>query len=79
MIQKKITCGFVVQSWDTELKKWVAQEFIAGHEVEYEDENGYPLLDYNEEIRNHYLPFEMRNPSELDDYPDEEEHGDPVG
>ncbi len=61
MIQKKITTGFVVQTYDTKKKRWIDQEFIAGDECDYEDENGNPL-DETAEIRNKYLPFDMVQP-----------------
>jgi hypothetical protein len=33
----KITSGFVVQTFDTELQKWSGQEFVAGDQADYED------------------------------------------
>jgi hypothetical protein len=38
MILNKITTGFVIQQYDTETKKFVSQEFIAGDEVEWEQD-----------------------------------------
>jgi len=32
----KITTGFVIQTYDTELKQWTGQEFVAGDQTEYE-------------------------------------------
>lgn len=40
---KKITEGFVVQTWNAETGKFEGQEFIAGDQVDYEDENGNPI------------------------------------
>lgn len=37
---KKITTGFVVQEFDTETKQFISQEFIAGDDVEFENEIG---------------------------------------
>jgi len=47
MIIKKITIGFVVQTFDTEKEFLLSQEFIAGDEVTYEDEKGEPLSYYD--------------------------------
>lgn len=60
MIVNKITTGFVIQQFDTETRQFVGQEFIAGGEVDFEDENGQPIEAFDE-----YLPFEMKQPSEL--------------
>ena len=62
MIINKITNGFVVQKWDSEKNKWIAQEFIAGDGVDYEDEKGWPtsLLFLGDEEP--YLPFDMVQP-----------------
>jgi hypothetical protein len=45
---KKITVGFVIQTWDAETGKFESQEFIAGDEFNYEDENG-EMIDVDEE------------------------------
>lgn len=37
---RKITTGFVIQKWDKETGKFLGQEFVAGDEVDYENENG---------------------------------------
>lgn len=62
---KKVTTGFVIQTYDTELKKFVSQEFVAGHECDYEDEKGnsveFELLN-NENGDETYLSFEMKQP-----------------
>jgi hypothetical protein len=63
MIVNKITHGFVIQSFDTEKRRFVSQEFIAGDECVYEDENG-DIVDYTEALPTPepYLPFEMEQP-----------------
>ena len=57
MIITKTTFGWVSQQYDTKTRKFVHQEFIAGDQVEYEDEN-------NEKVEpiEPYLPFEMVQP-----------------
>jgi hypothetical protein len=59
----KITHGFVIQTWDTELNRWISQEFVAGEPVAYEDRAGNPVnaadIWPGEEP---YLPFEMALP-----------------
>lgn len=39
----KITRGFVVQTYDTDTGRCIGQEFVAGDQVEYEDEIGLPV------------------------------------
>jgi hypothetical protein len=68
MIVNKITTGFVIQKFDSDTKEFVSQEFIAGDQVDVEDEFGEPMSSYIKEctdIDNHYLPFEMKQPSEM--------------
>ena len=60
MTVNKVTTGFVIQRFDTETRQFVAQEFIAGDQVDFETEYGEPVESFNE-----YLPFEMKQPSEL--------------
>jgi hypothetical protein len=62
MIVNKITTGFVVQKFDTETRQFVCQEFIAGDQVDVENEHGEPVESFDK-----YLPFEMKQPSELAD------------
>jgi hypothetical protein len=59
MIVKKITVGFVVQSYDTNAKKFIEQNFTAGDQVDWEDEFGDTL---SEPATNDYLPFDMVQP-----------------
>ena len=40
MLINKITVGFVIQVFDTELNRFVSQEFTAGDDVAYEDQKG---------------------------------------
>ena len=37
MLINKITVGWVTQTFDTEQKKFMRQEFFAGDQVDYED------------------------------------------
>lgn len=59
MIMKifKITTGFVIQTFDTITREFISQEFIAGDQVDFEDENGNKVDSFN-----NYLPFEMVQP-----------------
>ncbi len=73
MIYKKITTGFVVQTFDTAQNKYTNQYFVAGDQVDYEDNNGnllgkgqLDLLGYQgfgpySEVEP-YLPFDMVQP-----------------
>lgn len=63
MIIKKITVGFVIQKYDTETKKWVGQEFIAGDDCDYEDEDENQVDPYDIWTGpRSYLPFDMSQP-----------------
>ena len=66
MFIKKITHGFVIQIFDTETRKYVSQEFIAG-EVCYENVLGESvdgeLMTNITDGREPYLPMEMVQPS----------------
>jgi hypothetical protein len=66
---QKITVGFVSQEWDTELKQWVNQEFIAGDEVSYEDADGNVIDEDSDDAidvtKMPYLEFDMVQPSEI--------------
>ncbi|RDJ34914.1 MAG: hypothetical protein DWQ19_08755 [Crenarchaeota archaeon] len=78
MLYKKITNGFVIQTYDTDKPGWVDQEFVAGEEEwkkegqsdvsEDEDDDWDDCLsesDIPDEILNDYLPFEMVQPSQF--------------
>ncbi len=58
-IIKKITTGFVIQEYDTEKKEFVSQEFIAGEQVDFEDQWGDPVD--GDEVP--YLSFDMVPPA----------------
>lgn len=63
----KITDGFVIQTWDTELKSWIAQEFVAGTQTEYEQADSGRILDPSDiwpDTDEPYLPFLMTQPDE---------------
>ena len=53
---RKITTGYVIQ-WFEDNGKFVGQEFVAGDQVEWENNEGEPIPS------NHwYVPFDMSNP-----------------
>jgi hypothetical protein len=56
---KKITCGFVIQEYDTEKKQFVSQQFFAGDQVDFEDDDGNPVD--GDEVP--YLSFDMVPPA----------------
>jgi hypothetical protein len=64
MLVKKITEGFVVQVFDTELGQFVSQEFIAGTQCDYEDQEGNPVESALLEVdgKELYLPYNMEQP-----------------
>jgi hypothetical protein len=64
MIVNKCTVGFVLQRFDTETGKWIDQDFIAGDEVTYEDEEGKTVdpEDLHVGGKEPYLPLEMVQP-----------------
>ncbi len=53
----KITTGFVIQTYDTKTGRCVGQEFVAGDDVKYEDQNG-EAVDWSEKA-DAYQPFDM--------------------
>jgi hypothetical protein len=62
MIVKKITTGFVVQTFDTDLECCINQEFVAGDQVDWEDEDGNTLssVDSYSCLKDvPYQPFDM--------------------
>lgn len=61
---KKITSGFVIQTFDTEKREFTEQEFIASDQVEWEDSMGETINSPTTK----YLPFEMKQPNELEVY-----------
>ena len=64
MIACKITTGYVIQCYNTETKKWISQEFVAGDDCEYEDMEGHLLVP--NPIEDEYLPFEMVQPKGME-------------
>ena len=70
MLLRKITIGFVIQTYDTEVKRFVEQEFVAGDEVVFEDNNGDSLLqetlpeEFQVDGKQSYLPFDLVQPSD---------------
>ena len=65
MLINKITEGWVTQTFDTEQKKFIRQEFFAGDHADYEDTQGSAvssnlLIVDGEEL---YLPFDMVQPN----------------
>ena len=62
----KITHGFVVQTWDTNLKQWISQEFVAGDLTEYEENGSSIPLDPDDiwPDKEPFLPFLMQQPGE---------------
>lgn len=59
---RKVTPGFVVQTYDTDTGRCVEQAFIAGDEVAYEDEHGDPV-DWQEQPEA-YQPLDMVQPKQ---------------
>lgn len=57
---KKITVGFVVQTYNDE-GNCISQEFIAGDDVTYENSQGEPID--SSEVDDKYQPFDMVQPS----------------
>ena len=68
MLVYKITVGFVVQVFDTEKKRFVSQEFVAGDQCDYEDNGelvGREMLEVDG--KEAYLPFDMVQPHTEDE------------
>jgi len=64
MLVKKITVGFVVQTFDTERGQFVGQEFVAGDDVAYEDDKSEAVDNSLLETdgTEAYLPYDMVQP-----------------
>jgi hypothetical protein len=64
MILKKITAGFVVQTFDADSGRCVSQEFVASDQVEFEDQKGDRIEDgqYGIALEGLYWPLEMKQP-----------------
>lgn len=66
---QKITPGYVVQIFDTDTKRYVSQEFVAGSDVDYDNMQGEPVDPMEVEMQEDdgtepYLPFNMVQPTE---------------
>jgi len=59
---KKITTGFVIQDYDDD-GKCLSQEFVAGDDVTYEDEDGDII--FSPDIPEDYMPFDMVQPKDI--------------
>ena len=64
MLVNKVTAGFVVQVFDTESRRFVSQQFVAGDQCDYEDKDGDPVDSKALEVdgKEAYLPFDMVQP-----------------
>jgi len=62
---KKITTGFVIQDFDEKTGKCISQEFVAGDQVDWEDEDGEAIVSPDGEGFD-YFPFDMVQPTPLD-------------
>jgi hypothetical protein len=73
MLVNKITEGFVIQVFDTELRRFVSQEFVAGDRCQYEDKDGVPVCSEALEVDGEEaaLPFDMVQPEDIPDQPGE--------
>jgi hypothetical protein len=60
----KITTGFVVQKFDSDTGRCISQEFVAGEQVEWEDQKGNPIEDgqCGIDLEGLYFPAEMKQP-----------------
>ena len=68
MLINKITGGFVIQVFDTELGRFISQAFSAGDQCEYEKMPcGTPVESSALEVdgKEVYLPFEMVQPEDV--------------
>jgi hypothetical protein len=68
MLVNKVTAGFVVQVFDTELRRFVSQEFVAGDQCDYEDKDGNAVESKALEVdgKEASLPFDMVQPGDPD-------------
>lgn len=66
MIVKKITHGYVIQTYDTDVNGFINQDFVVGDDCIYENQIGEELhvSDLPEEVQNAYLPYRMIQPDE---------------
>ena len=66
MLLKKVTIGFVTQTFDTDKGVFVSQEFTCGDDVTYENEFGNPVNPAAFEVKSKeaYLSYLMVQPSD---------------
>jgi len=67
MLVAKVTIGYVIQVFDTDLGRFISQDFIAGDGCDYENEDGEPLESMSlldADGKEAYLPFDMVDPDE---------------
>lgn len=55
---KKITHGFVTQVWNADTQQFMGQDFTAGDDVEFVDEDDKPIPPHT----TLYEPFDMAQP-----------------
>lgn len=72
MLIDKTTSGFVIQTIDTETKKYTSQSFVAGDDVDYEVD-GEPvdpqltvIVEQDGVMVEPYLPFDMVQPQDME-------------
>jgi len=58
---KKITTGYVVQIIDSETGELESQEFVAGDQTDFEDEDGDTI---DNPVNDSYFPYDMVQPVE---------------
>lgn len=66
----KVTIGFVIQTFDQSQDRFTSQEFVAGDEVNYEDDNGEPVdsaeceIERGDVMSEPYIGFDMIQPQD---------------
>jgi hypothetical protein len=69
MLISKVTVGFVIQTFDQSQDRFTSQEFVAGDEVTYEDDNGEVVdsaeceVERGDVMSEPYIGFEMLQPT----------------
>lgn len=68
MLVNKITTGFVIQTYNTQTNKCIRQEFVAGDQVEWEDEDGTPIIGpADEDVDIEILPYQSFDMAPLEE------------
>lgn len=67
MIVNKVTTGFVIQQFDTETRQFVSQEFVAGDQVDFEDEMGDAVESFPECLAFHMVPPQFMEIEDLEE------------